>query len=477
MQFLGPTLEPQRFHTEIKLAVALAFASLIIVYVFFGTIQSTIHAIETEREIDNSYEVLLQLHDCLGWLTAAELSVRNYVASGNGDSLPLFTTASNNAEEHLQALKRLHQDRITIDSVEKLEPKIQEMLLRLRKAVALAGAGQSESAKVEIRSSKGLLLVSDSYGVAHEETKRELDTLHRLIKQSDLASKTTSFFLVVSGVIYFVVFSLLAFRLYQYLDQRLKAQFELEKLNLELEQRVRDRTAELQQANKELEAFSYSASHDLQAPLRIVNGFSKALLEDYETKLDPGAQRYLHTITKYTSSMGRLIDDLLAFSLAGKQEIHRSQVNMNKLVATVLEELSPSIGERKVKFSIEELPDLLGDEALMHQVLWNILSNALKFTRERQSAEIAFGCRSENGESIYHVKDNGVGFDMRYVDDLFSPFRRLHTAEEFEGTGIGLALVERIIHRHGGRVWAKGEIDKGATIYFAIQEMRNLKDA
>jgi len=254
-------------------------------------------------------------------------------------------------------------------------------------------------------------------------------------------------------------------------------------LTVELEQRVEERTAELQAAqqelqrknarleaaNKELEAFSSSVSHDLRAPLRHLNGYARALREDCQSTLDQQGRDYLENITKAAEQMGALIDDLLSFARTSQQSLTRQELDFNRIVNGIIDDLKPDQQKRQIDWVVGPLPSVWGDAGLLRQVWVNLITNALKYTRHRERARIEIGCQDDSdGQFVFFIKDNGAGFDMSLSQKLFGLFQRLHSREEFEGTGLGLANVRRIVERHSGRTWAEGRVNEGATFFFSL---------
>jgi PAS domain S-box-containing protein len=254
------------------------------------------------------------------------------------------------------------------------------------------------------------------------------------------------------------------------ITERKKAEEKIKEFNQQLEVMVNERTEELKVANKEMESFSYSVSHDLRAPLRSINGYVTILAEDYDAVLDEEGKRLLTVVSNNAQRMGRLIDDLLEFSKLGRKELVKSDVNTAKLVTNMVAELTSENGYSKVGVTIGSLPAVKADYNLISQVWINLISNGLKYSSKKEKPSVEIGASADNGQVVFYVKDNGAGFNMDYAHKLFGVFQRLHKATEFEGTGVGLAIVHRIVTRHGGKIWAEGKVNEGAAFYFTVPE-------
>ncbi|WP_432710791.1 sensor histidine kinase [Pedobacter sp.] len=246
------------------------------------------------------------------------------------------------------------------------------------------------------------------------------------------------------------------------------AEKQIVELNRGLEQKVIERTAQLEMANKELEAFSYSVSHDLRAPLRAINGFTEILVEDYLDKMDGDAKYIMDEIIANSKKMGELIDNLLEFSRVGKQQVNLSEIDTQAMLNSIIKDLKQQEPSRKIIVKIHPLPPMKADKNMIRQVMINLLSNAFKYTNKREFAKIEIGSYEEGDKIVYYVKDNGAGFDMKYYDKLYGVFQRLHSSVEFDGTGVGLAIIKRIINKHNGNTWATGIEDEGACFFISL---------
>jgi light-regulated signal transduction histidine kinase (bacteriophytochrome) len=249
-----------------------------------------------------------------------------------------------------------------------------------------------------------------------------------------------------------------------------KAEYQIAQLNAQLEQRIVERTVQLETANKELESFSYSVSHDLRAPLRAINGFTQVLVEDYSASLDAEGKDILDDIIRNSQRMGELIDNLLEFSRIGKQNISVATVSIKDMVDSVIADLKHAEPHRNIRVIVNKLENIKADRNMLKQVFINLISNAFKYSGKKAEALVEIGSFQANDYCTYYVKDNGAGFDMLYYDKLFGVFQRLHSNNEFEGTGVGLAIIHKIITKHGGSVWAEAKVNEGACFYFSLPD-------
>ncbi len=443
---------------EKKIDWGFALGLLILAVVSVVSYRTVTHLIETSRWVAQERELLLGLEEFDSNLKDAQRAERGYVITGDSRFLEPYQRAFPELERLQGRLRELtaqnpamqqELQRLEHLSATKLAEVVETISLRdsagFLAAVELEKAGEGKRLMDQIR---------DHLDGMKATTKRNL--IARL--QANETQARLARFVVVSGM-FFALALVVAANLLIRRDfaERKKA-----------DQALHKAYGELEAVNKELEAFTYSVSHDLRAPLRHVDGFAKLLCEEFSPQLDSTAQHYLSRIQAGTRQMAQLVDDLLNLARVGRQEVRRQATGLNSLVKEVLGELKAEAQGRQIEWRIDSLPFVDCDPTLLKQVLSNLLSNALKFTRPRATAIIEVGTAQQDGQPIVFVRDNGVGFSMKYADKLFGVFQRLHRPEDFEGTGVGLATVQRIIHKHGGRVWAEAELDKGATFYFTL---------
>jgi signal transduction histidine kinase len=396
-------------------------------------------------------------------LDESESGHRRYLVTGDESYLKAFHVLNERMPEYIRYVRELTQDipeqRQHVDLLNRLIEKqldAERAAIELRvstgfegvRDIALAGVAKAELAEFHRIQAQ----------MEHDENR----AIHRRAVQSAAITRNTIALLGVGLLLLFVLLASVYYLIRHDITERRRVAAEL----------VR-RGELLEAANKELEAFSYSVSHDLRAPLRHIDGYASLLQKSALALLDEKSTRYLQTISESATRMGQLIDDLLVFSRMGRQEMLNAKVNLEQLVKSVLHDLRHDTQHREISWTIGILPEVEGDPAMLRQVFSNLIANAIKFTSTRPLAKIEIGSdQRSSAETVIFVRDNGVGFDMQYAGKLFGVFQRLHRANEFEGTGIGLANVRRIIHRHGGRTWAESTLEQGATFYFSLPRTR-----
>lgn len=464
---------------------------------------STLKQAATSGRVAHTHDVLSAIQDLLLRLTDAETARRGFIMTGRDrylahysnavervtkalNDLRLLVTDNPRQQQACATLEPLVKQRFTVytESVRiqlekgadpeaqlKLTERGQEVMEQIRALIAQMETtetgllqGRRAGAEANLRDTKRFALIGSIASLTvlvwvvvlltrENARRRQAEAaLQRINEELELRVKQRTA------------------ELTQVLTGYRQAEQEIKKLNEDLELRVVERTAELETANKELEAFSYSVSHDLRAPLRHIGGFVEMLREEASFAMNDKSRQYLQVIRDSARQMGRLIDNLLAFSRMARAEMKPVRVSMDELVREVMAETQSWTTGRQIEWQIDALPAVEGDRSMLKQVWVNLISNAVKYTRSREQARLEIRCaKNSNHEWQFSVRDNGAGFDMRYADKLFGVFQRLHRAEEFEGTGIGLANVRRIVHRHGGRTWAEGAVNEGATFYFTIR--------
>jgi signal transduction histidine kinase len=416
------------------------------------------------RGLDGRSQELIQLLNNIDVaMSEAEDTHRRYLVTGEASYLeaykqvvkqkPTFTAylddlirESPEQQQRVGLLDRMMDRQLNAES--KAIAQFQEGGFRAVKKMAFEGAGKRELGVI--------------HKIIAEMDVHERQAVSRRVVESSAGTKTTIVLLGIGALLQLVLLAWVYYLIRHDLTERRRVAGELQR-----------RGELLEAANKELEAFSYSVSHDLRAPLRHIDGYAALLRKSVDQSLNDKAARYLQTISDSAKQMGQLIDDLLVFSRMGRQEILHTAVNLDQLIKNILSDLRLDLQGREISWTIAALPEVQGDPAMLRQVFMNLIANAVKFTSTRPMATIEIGVEHPSStEIVLFVRDNGVGFDMQYAPKLFGVFQRLHRVDEFEGTGIGLANVRRIVHRHGGRTWAEGVPDKGATFYVLLPTRR-----
>jgi signal transduction histidine kinase len=452
----------------------------------FAVYQSNQRMQDSVKWINHTEQVINISEKILSLTIDIETGSRGYALTQDSSFLDPIFKAEKTIFGNLTTLRYLTADNIhqksRIDSLDVLIPK--------RIAFSLK--------TIEQRNSNGLLMVIQS--VETKEGKNYSDQIRSTIsniqieennllqvrkQQNETQVQVFNWFSTVMFLVMIISAILLLISIYKNLKQshekKIKAdeliiinnelkisENKYQKLNEELEQLVVERTAKLEAANKELESFSYSVSHDLRAPIRAINGYTKILEEDYAEKLDQDGCLILESIVNNSKKMGSLIDDLLAFSKLGRKTITGSKIDMQEMVTVICEEITKENPDKQIDFKIHPLPTIYADPSLIKQVWLNLIGNSVKYSKYKPKSIIEIDAYQKEGKTVYSIKDNGAGFDMKYYNKLFGVFQRLHGQDEFEGTGIGLAIVQKVVTKHNGTVWGESIVDEGATFYFSL---------
>jgi signal transduction histidine kinase len=406
---------------------------------------------------NHARRVLQNVEEVRNMLVVLENSQRGFSLTGDETFLRSFERNEVSIHELVNELDSLTRDNATQQSfITQLEPMVQSQL-EFTHNVITARRTSFESAVNEIKTLAGV----NNMSKIHEQLNEIKAEEQGLLLTRSLSVQTGFFRFVMAFMGLLVVTLVVLLGLMWLINSNTRKRSVAE-------QRLRDAELETKKINQDLESFSYSVSHDLRAPLRSINGYAQILIEDYSERFDEEGNRLLNVIINNAKRMGQLIDDLLEFSRLGRQEIRRVPWNIDEQVRTITNELMERENGRTIELDVRPLGSALVDSNMMRQVWINLIGNSIKYTRNKQVAKIEVGRIEENGEVVFFVKDNGAGFDMTYMDKLFGVFQRLHKANEFEGTGVGLALVKRIIDRHKGRIWAHAKVGEGATFYFSV---------
>jgi signal transduction histidine kinase len=445
---------PATFATKVVSGVALIAILLASVGILSYISMS---ASENERHwVSHTHTVLENLDELLDTAVRMDEAQRGYTWTGKQQYLARYTVLRLRIKEQFQQVRLLTADNpVQQQSLARLQPALESVTAGMEDRNQLEKHVPAQAALDSIRRDEVWSALDPARAAVSAMRQEEQRLLRERTAEVEESSRRTKIAIVLGNLLALGSLLFTSLLIQREMDTRQKAE------------------RNLNAVNQELNAFTYSAAHDLRAPLRHLHGFANFLQQSWYEKMDDDGRRLLDKILKSSQQMGQLLDDLLSFSRLGQVEFRRSRVSLRDIFERVLQELQPETIGRQVSWEVAELPDVEGDPSLLHQVFFNLISNALKYSRKREHARIAIAAQNSEGAMVtLHVRDNGAGFDMQYVNKLFSVFQRLHRAEEFEGTGIGLAIVRRIVERHGGQVWAEAETGKGATFYFSLPKWR-----
>jgi signal transduction histidine kinase len=430
-------------------------------------------ALDSNRDRTQQREIIGQLERVASDIKDAETGQRGYLLTGKDRYLRPYNDSLSRLQAGLEDLDRLGAaGLLPKPAVAGLRQLITQKLAELQQTIQLKRANRSQEALAIVESDTGRELMDSIRSSLADLEQLEVKQFEAASARSVKATRERNWTFIGTAVLNLGLFAWAYRRISGEIHERELAREELKRSHAELEVRVQERTTELAAANRELEAFGYSVSHDLRAPLRHVSSFIRLLEKSAGPALNETSQRQVRTIAEAAARMGHLIDDLLVLSRIGRTALAETTVSLRQLVEEAQKELAPETANRPIEWRIGELPLVRGDPTLLRSAMVNLISNAVKYTRHKVPAHIEVGSTRHDGEAVIFIRDDGAGFDMQFVDKLFGVFQRLHNQDEFEGTGIGLASVRRIIQRHGGKTWAEGQVDCGATFYFTVPRER-----
>ncbi len=446
-----------------------AFAGVALILVaFIGLLsfRSEVRSEEDRAWVRHTHLVVEKLQAVRIDITQAETGQRGFLLTGQDRYLELYGAGVSQVRQDVKELADLIADNLTQrEAVQRLDPLIAARLAELGDGIEVRKrSGLLAGVEAATRANSGEKWMGQITAQIGEMRQAEDRLLIRRLGTAAASTRRIKVVIVCGNALAILILLVKGFVIHRETGRRNLADENLKQANGRLERR----TAELSETNIELESFTYSVAHDLRAPLRHIAGYSNVLVQDYAPRLDAEGLHALGKIEECAHKMGRLVDDLLNLSQVGRQKLSIQDTALDSLVRQVVADLAPDCAGRKVEWRIGGLFSAECDAGLIKQVFVNLLSNAVKYTGKREYAVIQVGCSIQDGERVIFVRDNGVGFDMQYVGKLFGVFQRLHKARDFEGTGVGLAIVQRIIRKHGGRIWAEAKLDQGATFFFTI---------